>query len=125
MEDDYAQEAKSSFLAAVLNKLEQRHFAKRDGVDTFACTLIFTTTHLDRVLIGHLGDGCAFQVNEGRSEVVSWPDRVGFASQTYFVTSANTLQHFRMIAFVQDEPSSFLLAVGGGFKARDSGEVSS
>jgi len=69
------------------------------------------------LLLGHLGDGMAFSIENGVGEVASWPENGEFANETFFVTANDAIKRLRLSAEVLET-----LAVPTWFVIRGFGE---
>ena len=100
-------------LNSITRELGAERFARRGSLKDYACTLIFAAIEQNQLLLGHLGDGMAFSVENGVSEVSSWPDNGEFANETYFVTAKNAVEHLRLSSEFLEVPRSIMLASDG------------
>lgn len=105
--------SKKFILETLLNELKSSRFAKRVGIQEYACTLIFVAAKQDLLLLGHMGDGIAFSVEKGISKVASWPENGEYANETYFITNTNVQNKFRLSADKLEVPRSILIASDG------------
>lgn len=105
--------SKHLLMEPILSDLKGRRFAKDEGINDYACTLIFAATNRNRLLLGHIGDGFAFSVEDDIGRVASWPENGEFANETYFVTSGEAMSHLRLTAELMEQPRSILLASDG------------
>ena len=104
---------KASIVRSIIRELSAERFARRGHLDEYACTLIFAAADQNRLLLGHLGDGIAFSIQNGISEVASWPENGEFANETFFVTANDAVDRLRLSAEFLDVPRSILLASDG------------
>lgn len=80
-------------------------------------TLLFIAIKDNRLIIGHLGDGVICGEIDGELVLLSAPENGEFANTTYFVTSGNYEQHFRLYRGSVIDFSSFFLMSDGAADA--------
>lgn len=80
-------------------------------------TLLFVAIKDNNFIIGHLGDGVICGDIEGRLVLLSAPDNGEFANTTYFVTSRNYKDHFRIYRGNVSRFNSFFLMSDGAAEA--------
>ncbi|MCY4459379.1 MAG: PP2C family serine/threonine-protein phosphatase [Albidovulum sp.] len=105
--------SKKKIIEEICGELKKKRFAIKGNTDEYACTLLFAATNGDKLLFGHLGDGVAVAAEKENCRIYSEPDNGEFANETYFVTSRNAIDRFRLKAEVLSEPLSILLASDG------------
>lgn len=105
--------AKALILTSIVQELSSEKLARRGKLSDYACTLLFAAADNDRLLLGHLGDGMIFSVDDASIEIASLPDNGEFANETFFVTDKDALQSFRLTAETLTTPKSILLASDG------------
>lgn len=76
-------------------------------------TLLFVAVKNRRYICGHIGDGVIGILNDENLNVLSHPERGEFANTTYFVTSHNALDHFKIMKGKIDSISGFVLMSDG------------
>ncbi len=95
----------------VLEKLSARHDGSRP--DDFACTFMLVACSGERALTANLGDGVvAMRTPTGTWSALLPPQRGEHANETHFLTSPNTMEHFR-IAKTENTGSAFLIMTDG------------
>ena len=94
-------------------ELSSEWYARRGGLEDYACTLIFAAADNDRMVLGHLGDGIAFTVDAQSAEIASAPDNGEYANETFFFTARDAVERLRLTARRLDSPVSVLLASDG------------
>lgn len=104
---------KTQIVRSIKEELSTDHFARRGDLEEYACTLIFAAAKENRLLLGHLGDGMAFSIENGNGEVASWPENGEFANETFFVTANDAVERLRLSTEVLEAPRSILLASDG------------
>ena len=104
---------KTHIVRSIKEELSTDRFARRGELEEYACTLIFAAAKENRLLLGHLGDGMAFSIENGIGEVASWPENGEFANETFFVTANDAIKRLRLSAEVLETPKSILLASDG------------
>lgn len=76
-------------------------------------TLLFLAIKGDRYIIGHIGDGVICGEANGKLVLLSAPENGEFANTTYFVTSRNYEDHFRIShGSISNFTSFFLMSDG-------------
>lgn len=96
-EEKNAAVVKQYFLHAVLERL--RNLAEYLGceIGDLASTLLFVAIKDKKFLIGHIGDGVIGYSKNQEIKVVSAPQNGEFANTTFFTTSSQALNVFRLI----------------------------
>lgn len=96
----YQAAAPADVTTVILNTLHRRlqDVAEEQGcaLSDLASTLLFVACNDGRYIIGQLGDGCIAFSRDGELKLVARPEKGEFANQTFFVTSAQAEQHFRL-----------------------------
>ncbi len=104
---------KSTIVHSIIEELSAERYARRGRLEDYACTLIFAAADQKRLLLGHLGDGMAFSIENGVSKVASWPENGEFANETFFVTAKDAIERLRLSTEFFETPRSILLASDG------------
>ena len=103
----------SCIIDVIVEELSSEWYARRGGLEDYACTLIFAAADNDRMVLGHLGDGIAFTVDAQSAEIASAPDNGEYANETFFFTARDAVERLRLTARRLDSPVSVLLASDG------------
>lgn len=103
----------SCIVDVIVEDLSSERYARRGGLEDYACTLIFAAADNDRIVLGHLGDGIAFAVGAQSAEIASSPDNGEYANETFFFTARDAVERLRITAKRLDTPVSILLASDG------------
>ena len=80
-------------------------------------TLLFLAIKGDKFLLGHIGDGVICGELNGKLVLLSAPENGEFANTTYFVTSRNYKEHFRILRGNASDYTSFFLMSDGAAEA--------
>ncbi len=100
-------------LKEVRNCLENNSLTQDVPVKELASTLLFVAISRGRYVSGHIGDGVIAKLNSENLSVHSYPDNGEYSNETYFTTSSDALERFRVDkGFIKDE-SGFLLMSDG------------
>jgi len=108
---------KMVLLESIIQQLENA--AQSAGVSSkeYASTLLFAAVRRDKkkmhYVTGHLGDGVIIRRFGSKIELHSIPDNDQFANITYFTTSSDAKNHFRIHYGSVEENIGFLLASDG------------
>lgn len=105
--------AEHFLITSILDSLRRKRFYARDGVDSYACTLLFAAHKNGKTLVGHLGDGIIFMKASGAISVASHPENGEFINQTVFVTSTSAETSLKLRRIETDGPCTFLLSSDG------------
>jgi hypothetical protein len=89
-------DAAARILEAALKAIGTRSRSAGQPISAYASTLLFVAVSRDQYLAGHLGDGLLARIASRGAEVLSAPDRGEFANVTFFLTSSDALNHFRI-----------------------------
>ena len=87
-------------------------------LDELSSTLLFVAVKEDKFIAGHIGDGVIgvlgiLDGEEEEVEVLSHPENGEYANETYFVTSPNAINHFRITKGEIDNTIGFILMSDG------------
>ena len=99
-------------LMEIRKDFEGRRFAS-EGIDAYACTLLFVAKCGKKVIIGNLGDGIILKQTKHGVALASRPDQGEFANVTEFVTSHDAASRFRLWTGECGKSDSILLACDG------------
>ena len=80
-------------------------------------TLLFVAVKKDKFIAGHIGDGLIGIFDESGSKMLSPPENGEYENQTYFVTSGNALEHFRIYKDNLESITGFILMSDGPYKS--------
>lgn len=105
--------AQHFLISSVMDGIGRKRFAARDGLDSYACTLLFVAHKNGRTLVGHLGDGIVFMKAAGTISVASHPENGEFINQTVFVTSKSAETSLKLRRIETEGPCTFLLSSDG------------
>jgi hypothetical protein len=105
--------AEHFLICSILDGIGRKRFAARDGVDSYACTLLFVAHKNGKSLVGHLGDGIVFMKASGAISVASHPENGEFINQTVFVTSKSAETSLKLQRIETEGPCTFLLSSDG------------
>lgn len=83
------------------------------SVEDFSSTLLFIAIKGQKYITGHIGDGVIGQLTDSNIEVFSFPDNNEYANCTYFTTSNNVLEHFRITKGKLNNIKGFVLMSDG------------
>lgn len=81
--------------------------------DLASTLLFFAADDRGRFLSGHLGDGVQILVNQNAAQVFSPPENGEDPAVTWFLTSPDALEHFRITAGVLPDHSALLMMSDG------------
>lgn len=105
----------------IIHGIRTRLGRKASSLETtkaeLSSTLLFVAIKDSRFIIGHLGDGVICGEIDGDLVLLSAPENGEFANTTYFVTSRNYEQHFRVYRGDVTEFTSFFLMSDGAADA--------
>jgi len=113
--------AKSFIYEKLLKFLQEYTLSKNVNLNELASTLLFSVVKEKKkeveYIAGHIGDGIIIKYEDGNVKILSYPDNYEFSNYTFFVTSNDTLEHFRIYRgkFVSDE--GFILISDGTAKS--------
>lgn len=67
-------------------------------LDALAATLLFAVKRGDRLLIGHIGDGCIFALKKDKEKpfAASLPENGASSSETFFTNDVNAIDHLSL-----------------------------
>ncbi len=86
---------------------------KNSTPNEFSSTLLFVSIKKNKFICGHLGDGVIAYVYKDKLQVLSIPESGEFANETYFVTSFNYVEKFKLIKGYVDAIDAFVLMSDG------------
>lgn len=105
----------------IIHGIRTRIGRKASSLETskleLSSTLLFVAIKSNNFIIGHLGDGVISGEIDGNLVLLSAPENGEFANTTYFVTSRNYKEHFRIYRGNVSEFSSFFLMSDGAAEA--------
>lgn len=88
---------KTVILGNILKFISRKAKELNAEIGDFASTLLFVAIKGNNYIIGHIGDGLIGKLSmEENLEVISFPENNEYANYTYFTTSKNVFQHFRI-----------------------------
>lgn len=108
---------KRFFIHGIRTRLGRKASVLETTKTELSSTLLFVAIKSDQFLIGHLGDGVICGEVMGELVLLSAPDNGEFANTTYFVTSRNYEEHFRIYRGNVSGFSSFFLMSDGAAEA--------
>ncbi len=98
---DYAykvndEQIKDKLIKNILQNLDIK--AREIGADVkeLSSTLLFVAVKGNKYISGHIGDGVIAYLFEDSIDILSHPDNGEYANSTYFVTSSDVKDHFRI-----------------------------
>lgn len=100
-------------ISSILEGIGRKRFAVRDGLNSYACTLLFVAHKNGKTLVGHLGDGIVFMKAADKISVTSHPENGEFINQTVFVTSKSAETSLKLLRIETEAPCTFLLSSDG------------
>lgn len=112
-----ASEIKRFIIHGIRTRLGRKASTLDSTKAELSSTLLFAAIKNDLFLIGHLGDGVICGEINGDLVLLSAPENGEFANTTYFVTSKNYQEHFRIYRGNVSEFSSFFLMSDGAAEA--------
>jgi len=103
----------SDILSYLKLRLEILAKNKRIAFKELSSTLLFVAVKENKFIAGHLGDGVIGYLKCGELKVLSDPVNGEFANATYFVTSSDAKQYFKLFKGELNEINGFVLMSDG------------
>jgi serine/threonine protein phosphatase PrpC len=82
----------------------------------FSSTLLFVAVRDDKYIAGHIGDGMIGYFDNNNVKVLSNPENGEYANQTFFTTSSNAVNHFRIYKNKLNNIRGFILMSDGSYE---------
>ncbi len=101
----------------IRTRLGRKAKALNTNKSELSSTLLFLALKGDKYLLGHLGDGVICGEDKGKLVLLSAPQNGEFANTTYFVTTKNYQDHFKISYGNVSELTSFFLMSDGAAEA--------
>lgn len=101
----------------IINKILQNLDIKAQEIGTniqeLSSTLLFVAVKNNKYISGHIGDGVISYLFEDNINILSHPDNGEYANSTYFVTSSDVKDHFRIYRGEITSITGFILISDG------------
>lgn len=111
IDDTY--KVKKNIIHSIRTSLGKEASKQKANIDDYSSTLLFAAVMDNRFVCGHLGDGLLAMLKEGTLIIISPPESGEFANETYFTTSNNYQQKFKIIKGEIREIDGFVLMSDG------------
>jgi hypothetical protein len=104
-------------LEGIVSHLNEKATDLEITVNEFASTLLFVGVKDDQYLAGHIGDGLIGYFEENETKVLSIPENGEHSNETFFTTTKNALNHFRIYKNNLDNILGFILMSDGSYES--------
>lgn len=104
---------KQELLSVVLDSLKELAQKSSCALHDLASTLLVVAIHESRYIILHIGDGVIGYTDNDILRVASTPENGEFANQTFFTTSADSLNSMKLFKGEIGSKDSFILMSDG------------
>tara|TARA_B100000315_G_C14510333_1_gene556643 strand:- start:13 stop:1164 length:1152 start_codon:yes stop_codon:yes gene_type:complete len=104
-----------TILEGILDRLSKKAKALDTSLKDLSSTLLFVAVKDNQYLAGHIGDGLIGYFDNENNKVLSYPENGEYPNQTFFTTSKNALNHFRIYKNNLDHITGFILMSDGSF----------
>ncbi len=104
-------------LEGIVTNLNEKATNLEISVNEFASTLLFVGVKGDQYLAGHIGDGLIGYFEKDEAKVLSIPENGEHSNETFFTTTKNALNHFRIYKNNLDNILGFILMSDGSYES--------
>lgn len=104
---------KEKIIKNILQNLVKKASEIGTNIQELSSTLLFVAVKGNKYISGHIGDGVISYLFEDRIDILSHPDNGEYANSTYFVTSSDVKDHFRIYRGEIKNITGFILISDG------------
>lgn len=104
---------KDRIMDLILQDLKIKSQELNTDVKELSSTLLFVAIKSDKYIAGHIGDGVIGYSFDDNINILSYPENDEYANITYFVTSSNVKEHFRIYRGEIINTTGFILMSDG------------
>jgi len=104
-------------LEGIISHLNKKATDLNLPVNEFASTLLFVGVKGDNYLAGHIGDGLIGFFKDNETIILSIPENGEHSNETFFTTSKNALNHFRIYKNNIENILGFILMSDGSYES--------